>query len=293
MYDLKALQQKEIEILQAVHNACEKLEIEYIIMHGSLIGAVRHQGFIPWDDDIDICMTQDNYDKFIQQGNNVLPENIRIQHITTENECPNLFAKVRDNNTTFIHHEHIDLDINQGVFIDVFPVGRIKSGNLNITIEHYRRKLFNIINECYDLAYIAGIKRPLSRIIGKFVHYVIVKGLMRNVNRKDFILREENRRRKLHYVGDDLTFVSIDRKIVGPFSLFTKRKLYEFDGHKFYGPEDYDSLLSLLYGDYMTIPPVEKQITHKPMYVNLEHGYSAKEVINIINSERKRKESGL
>ena len=283
MYDLKALQKKEIDILQSVHDACEKLGIEYVIMHGTLIGAVRHHGFIPWDDDIDICMTQDNYDKFVQQGNDVLPEHLRIQHVTTESECPNLFAKVRDNSTTFLHREHVDLNINQGVFIDVFPVGKIKRGYLNVTLEHCKRKLFNIINECYDLAYIDGIKRPISKTIGKFIHYVIIKGFMRNVNRKEYILKEENRRRELHNKGDDLTFISIYRKIVGPFSLFTRRKLYEYDGHKFYGPEDYDSLLSLLYGDYMQIPPKEKQITHKPLFVDLERGYSAKEVIEIIN----------
>lgn len=287
MYDLKALQKKEIDILQAVHDACEKLGIEYVIMHGTLIGAVRHHGFIPWDDDIDICMTQDNYDKFIQEGNNVLPDNLRIQHISTEEECPNLFAKVRDKNTTFLHHEHIDLNINQGVFIDVFPVGKIKEGTLNITIEHYKRKFFNIINECFDLAYIAGIKRPVSRIIGKFIHYVIIKGFMKRVDRKDFILREEDRRRKLHYSGDNLTYISIYRKIVGPFSLFTKRKLYEYDGHKFYGPEDYNSLLSLLYGDYMAIPPKEKQIVHKPLFVDLSRGYNFEEIQKIINGMEK------
>ena len=284
MYDLNTLQKKEIDILQAVHDACEKLGVEYVIMHGTLIGAVRHHGFIPWDDDIDICMTQDNYDRFIQEGNNVLPDNLRIQHISTEEECPNLFAKVRDKNTTFLHHEHIDLNINQGVFIDVFPVGKIKKGTLNITIEHYKRKFFNIINECYDLAYIAEIKRPVSKVIGKFIHYVIVKGFMKRVNRKDFILREEDRRRKLHYSGDDLTYISIYKKIVGPFSLFTRRKLYEYDGHKFYGPEDYDSLLSLLYGDYMTIPPKEKQIVHKPLFVDLSRGYNFSEIQKIIKS---------
>lgn len=83
-YDLKALQAKEIEILQAVHDACEKLGIEYTIGHGTLIGAVRHKGFIPWDDDIDICMTRDNYDVFIREGQKYLPPNLRIQHVLLE-----------------------------------------------------------------------------------------------------------------------------------------------------------------------------------------------------------------
>ena len=292
MEDMKALQAKEIEILQVVHDACEKLGIEYVIMYGTLIGAVRHHGFIPWDDDIDICMTQENYDVFIKEGNNYLPENIRIQHVLTEDECPNLFAKVRDKSTTFLHREHIALNINQGVFIDVFPVGKIKAGRVAITIEYYRRKIFNIINECFDLAYIAGIKRKGGRIMGLFIHYIIVRGLLHKIHRKDFILKEEERRRDLHRHGDDITFVSVYEKVLGQYTLFTKRRLYEFDGYNFYGPEDYNKLLSLLYGNYMNIPPVEEQVTHKPLFVDLGMGYSAEEVLEILKQEKQRGEQG-
>lgn len=278
MYDLKALQKKEIDILQSIHNACDKMGIQYIIMHGTLIGAVRHKGFIPWDDDIDICMTRENYDVFIKEGLNYLPENLMIQHIYHEKECPNIFAKVRDRNTTFLHAEHIDLNINQGVFIDIFPVDRIKSGRLSIDIEYYKRRTFNIINECYDMAYVRTIKRPISRIIGLFIHFFITKAIMRGTKRYSFIQREEERRRNLHKKGDDCTFISIYKNIVGPYSLFTKRKLYEFEGHQFYGPEDYDSLLSALYGDYMEIPPESQQIAHKPLLVDLDKGYSKEEL---------------
>ena len=289
-YNLLELQKKEIDILQAVHNACEKMNIHYIIMHGTLIGAVRHHGFIPWDDDIDICMTQEDYDVFIREGQKYLPEHLRIQHYSTEEECPNLFAKVRDVNTTFLHKEHVDLNINQGIFIDVFPVGRIKSGTLSVSIEHYRRKMFNIINECFDEAYIAGIQRRSSQIIGKIIHSIIVRGCMRHIRRKDFLEREEDRRRKLHIRGNDCTFVSIYKRIIGPYSMFTKRKLYEFDGHQFYGPEDYDTLLRLLYGNYMQIPPKEQQVTHKPLFVDLEHGYSAKEALSVLKNNQKIQE---
>ena len=282
MYDLKALQNKEIEILQAVHDACEKLEIEYVIMHGTLIGAVRHKGFIPWDDDIDICMPRESYDIFIRKGQKYLPKNLKIQHVAYEKECPNIFAKVRDSNTTFLHAEHVNLGINQGVFIDIFPVDKIKSSPFLITVEYYRRRLFNVINECYDLAYVKTIKRPLSKTIGIVVHYLITKGLMATTKREKFILREENRRRKLHAKGDDCTFISIYKKITGPYSLFTKRKLYEFDGSMFYGPEDYDSVLTILYGDYMRIPPKEQQITHRPLFIDLEKGYTKEEINQMI-----------
>ncbi len=282
MYDLKALQAKEIEILQAIHDACEKMGIEYVIMHGTLLGAVRHKGFIPWDDDIDICMVRDSYDTFIREGHKYLPENLKIQHVSHEKACPNIFAKVRDCNTTFLHAEHVDLGINQGVFIDIFPVDRIKSSRFGITSEYYRKRFFNVINECFDLAYVKTIKRPMSKAIGYFVHYVINRGIMRGVDRSRFILREEDRRRRLHNRGDDCTFISIYKKITGKYSLFTERALYDFDGHKFYGPKNYDEVLSILYGDYMKVPPKEQQITHKPLFVDLERGYSKEEIDKMI-----------
>ena len=288
MYDLKALQNKELDILQSVHDVCMSLGIEYTIGHGTLLGAVRHGGFIPWDDDIDISMTRDNYDRFIQEGPKYLPANLKIQHAVYEKDCPNIFAKVRDCNTTFLHQEHIDLNINQGVFIDIFPVDRIKPGKIAILSEYYRRRLFNTINECYDLAYIKSIHRPLSRVIGYILHYVLIHGCMFWIDRNRFILKEDNRRRKLHQRGGDCTFISIYRNITGSFSLYTETSLFSFDKHQFLGPKNYDTLLRKLYGDYMKIPPKEQQITHQPLFVDLERGYTEKEIKDILKKENNK-----
>ena len=282
MYDLKALQKKELDILKAVHEVCEKLKIEYIIMYGTLIGAVRHKGFIPWDDDIDICMTRDSYDIFIKYGQQYLPENLRIQHAYCEKQCPNYFAKVRDVNTLFLHSEHVDLDINQGVFIDIFPIDRVKRGKIHIIYENLRRRFFSIVNECFDVAYVKTIKRPISKIIGYFIHYFLVRGILRGVKRNQLILKEEERRRKIHKKGDDCAFYSLFMNITGPYSLFTNRKLFSFENYEFYGPANYDYILSVLYGDYMKLPPKEKQVSHKPMMVDLNRGYSKKEIDNIL-----------
>ncbi|MBQ3277510.1 MAG: LicD family protein [Oscillospiraceae bacterium] len=285
MYDLKKLQEKELDILKAVHSACEELDIEYVIMHGTLLGAVRHKGFIPWDDDIDICMTRDNYDRFIREGQAYLPGNLRIQHYTTEKECPNFFAKVRDINTTFLHKEHVDLHINQGVFIDIFPVERIPAEKHSISVEHRKRRVFAILNECVDMAYIRSIHRISSRIIGNIIHFYMSQIVLKKMERCYFIQREDERRRRLHKQGDDCCFISIYKNITGPFSIMTRRKLYEFEGEWFFGPEDYDTPLRLLYGDYMKIPPKEAQITHEPLFVDLERGYTKEELSEILQKQ--------
>ena len=277
MFDLRALQLKELDILLAVHEACEKLGIEYMIQFGTLLGAVRHKGFIPWDDDIDIVMTIDNYDRFIKEAPAVLPDNLIIQHWSTDPNCPNIFAKVRDKNTTFLHKEHIDLDICQGVFIDIFPITRLKEGKRSIKREKRLRYRFNLINECLDIAYVNNMDSKKKRFVGKLIHNFFTKGPFKIKDRSKFIAKEENRKRILDKKGYTFTYN-------GPYELYTERALYDFEGHKLYGPKDYDGALSYEFRDYMTIPPKEKQVTHAPLFVDLEHGYNRDEIREMIKS---------
>ena len=277
MYDLRALQLKELDILLAVHEACDKLGIEYMIQFGTLLGAVRHKGFIPWDDDIDIVMTIDNYDRFIKEAPAVLPDNLIIQHWSTDPNCPNIFAKVRDKNTTFLHKEHIDLDICQGVFIDIFPITRIKEGKRSVKREKRLRYRFNLINECLDIAYVNNMDSGKKRFVGKIIHNFFTKGPFKIKDRSKFIAKEENRKRILDKKGYTFTYN-------GPYELYTERALYDFEGHKLYGPKDFDGALKYEFRDYMTIPPKEKQITHEPLFVDLEHGYNRDEIREMIKS---------
>lgn len=278
MYDLKKLQEKELEILIEVHKVCEKLGIEYMIMYGTLLGAVRHKGFIPWDDDIDICMTRENYDRFLKEGVRYLPENLKAQHVLYEKNAPNIFIKIRDVNTVFLQEEHVGLDINHGIFIDIFPLERIKKGRISSKIEYYRRVVFNVINSCFDWPYVKRIKKPISVVIGYFIHFVIDKSICLLSSRSDFISKEDARRKKLDLRGDDYCIMGTFNKAFCKHSLFRERVLYDFEGYKFYGPKNYDKVLTYLFGDYMQLPPKEKRVTHKPLFVDIEHGYAGDEI---------------
>ena len=277
MSELQELQNKEIEILQAIHDACEKLGLRYTLIFGSLLGAVRHKGFIPWDDDVDIYMPREDYDIFMEKGQQFLPDNMRIQHHTTEADCPNIYAKVRDNTTTFLHREHIDLDINHGVFVDIFPVDRMKNSSFRAKCEFNIRKLFNMVNGCYDKAYVDTIVSPVKKIIALFIHHVVCKILVQP-SRADFIRREEQRRRNLNINSDDCTFLCLYQCKTIEFSVFWERELFEFGDHLFYAPKETHRILSETYGDYMQLPPENKRITHKPLYLDLTRGLTKKEI---------------
>ena len=274
MYDIEGLHKKELDILLAIHEVCEKMQIRYVLMFGTLIGAIRHKGFIPWDDDIDICMPREDYDIFIKEGEKYLPDNLKIQHFSLEYDCPNIFAKVRDNKTVFLASEHIGKDINQGVFIDVFPIECAGDNDGDILKEIRKRRLFTTINNCYDEAYVNTIKRKKSIFIAKMIRLFIINIYLHGVDKHHFIEKEDKRRYQKHLKNiNKLAVVSYsDSKYAYDYNKLFERTEVEFEGYKFWGPKYYDEILTGLYGDYMQIPPVEKQIQHNPLYVDLNRG---------------------
>ena len=116
------LKQIELNLLVCFKEICEKHKLDYFLTGGTLLGAVRHKGFIPWDDDIDVGMPREDYETFLRVASSCLPDGIFLQTRKTDPEVPFNFAKLRDSRTTFIETSIKDLDINHGVYIDIFPI---------------------------------------------------------------------------------------------------------------------------------------------------------------------------
>ena len=120
--ELKKLQSIETEMFRVFIEVCEKLNLRYYVLGGTLLGAVRHGGFIPWDDDIDLGMPRDDYEVFLREAPSLLPSHLFLQNYRTDPEyCLNI-TKIRNTGTTFIEYESRQQDICHGVFIDIFPL---------------------------------------------------------------------------------------------------------------------------------------------------------------------------
>lgn len=262
---LKRLQSEEILILRAIDKACEILNLHYVIIAGTLLGAIRHKGFIPWDDDIDIGMERADFDKFLKEGHKYLPDNLFIQHYTTEKNDNKIFIKVRNKNTLFIENDTEDLDICHGIFVDVFPFDRCKIGGEKK--ERRKRKKFNLLVQCYSINAINTIQNPMKKFLAQFIN----KTWCKIIPMKKFLTKEEKRRKILDAIGDDCYLLDAfyGDESVTKKELFDRKK-YQFEKDYFWGPINYDSVLKKYYGDYMTIPPVENQITHKPKKVRFD-----------------------
>ena len=138
------LKKIELEMFKYYLAICEKHDLKYFLIGGTLLGAVRHKGFIPWDDDIDIGMPRPDYEKFLLVAQKELPEHIFLQTHNTDIEYPNCFAKLRNSDTTFIETSCKKLKINHGIYIDIFPLdGCCISPYWKYRLFSFKQRLYN------------------------------------------------------------------------------------------------------------------------------------------------------
>ena len=119
---MNVYQKAGFEILKVFIDICEKLNLRYYLACGSVLGAVKYRGFIPWDDDIDVCLLRPDYEVFVKEANKYLPNYLFLQNYKTDPEFPSVTSKIRDCRTTWIEKGVAHLDMNHGIYLDVFPI---------------------------------------------------------------------------------------------------------------------------------------------------------------------------
>jgi lipopolysaccharide cholinephosphotransferase len=255
----------ELEIFKQFVSVCEKLNLKYYLIGGTLLGAVRHQGFIPWDDDIDVAMMREDYEVFIREAQKYLPEEYFVQTNQTDDEFPFNFCKIRRSDTTFWESSVKNLKINQGVFIDIFPIDYHPDGKLSRKIFNLKNMLLNIrISEIFTIE-----KQKLAVWKKCIVKLTTPNSVRKAVQKRDRLLKS-NKGKKLvsNYCG-----AWGDKEIV-PVEWFGEGVELEFEGIKACAPEGYHLWLTQVYGDYMQLPPEEKRVGHHyTEVIDLEKSY--------------------
>lgn len=255
--DLRALQMAELEILLEFQRVCEKLGLRYYLTAGTLLGAVRHGGFIPWDDDIDVAMPRADYDRLAQEGSGHFDSRYIYQEYRTEPNFPYYFAKLRKGGTRAEEPILRAIEMEQGYYIDIFPLDRCPDGDRRATL------LFKGIEllDCTVLArvspeFVCGYRKPCVRLLWALLRHLPNRGL--------FTLREWLRK-LLGLGGGRLCTVGghhgYPRETYRP-EWFARSAEMEFEGHPFPVPIGRDALLKNMYGDYMTPPAEEERQGH-------------------------------
>lgn len=247
-------------MLVEIHKICVGNGIKYTMIGGSLLGALRHQGFIPWDDDMDIAMTYDNYKRFLEIVTTMKHDWLEFETAGLSVGCYQPFLKAYDNRTTFLEGH---MDSPKGIFIDIFPI--CKCGNsLKDALRERRKYRFwqSLLKRKGYKFHTGGLRETILGNMAKCFSVDFLVGKLRNqmevLSLKDYA-----------YSAD---FDGTVKGIV-PSYLFKSYSLYKFNDNEFMGITEAEQYLRLVFGDYMQLPPVEKQVPHHIAYMNLDLPY--------------------
>lgn len=253
---MSQLKQVELDIFKAFLTICEQLNLRYYLLGGTLLGAVRHKGFIPWDDDIDVGMPRKDYEIFLEKGQSLLPKNLFIQNIKTEKNCPYNFTKIRKSDTAFIESSIHHFSINHGIFLDIFPLDYYpETPKKQKKIDFWNKIYTSRVGFEFDLPgnRFPSLKRRILRLWLKIIFPSWQKALLKREKLMKSTLTETL---TANYCG------AWGKKEIVPTEWYGQGTMLEFEGLQVCAPSNYQAWLTQVYGDYMQLPPIEKQKTH-------------------------------
>ena len=249
---IKAMQQVELEILKVFIDICKKLDLKYYVIAGTLLGAVRHQGIIPWDDDIDVGMPRADYERFLEEAAQYLPEHLFLQTYKTDPAYQHVFAKIRNSNTAFIETPIAHQKMNHGMFLDIFPLDYY-GPEIETKYVKLRRSLIELrlsYNYRSD-----GLSRKvrLLRPVSKLFYPTLEKA---KEAKNSIFKNPTDEKLTVNYSG------IYGKMEIMPTEWYGEGVELDFEDIKVVAPVEYHKYLSQLYGDYMQPPPEEKRISH-------------------------------
>lgn len=267
--DLQKAQRVMLRMLKIVDYICRENNISYWLEAGTLLGAVRHQNFIPWDDDLDISMLREDFNKFIDIASSALPDDIFLQTAATE-KCyfnPAAPYKLRDNNSKLVElDEREDSNFNQGIFIDIFPYDNVPDNMLEY--KKHKNKIRKLLKIKRDkiMEYRTGKLNLKYLFLSKFYQIAnidqYVTALINKMNSETT--------NQISYGYDFVApIIAFPRDCIFPLRMAT------FADAEFPVPGDYQRFLSIKYGDYLTLPPENERVPR-----HLQQLIVAKDIIN-------------
>lgn len=260
-FELKALQNVQMQIMDDIHRVCLENSLRYYLIGGSAIGAVRHNGIIPWDIDVDIAMPRKDYESFIKIAPLYLNPRYELHDYRTDKDFGTYHALVVLKESTLIFKSEVGSNKKNrfGIFVDVLPLDQWPEDERLMKKQirkHNRLKLIRYY--WHEEASRTGSlpKRIGKRVLSKVLHAFVSLYTLNKYEQK--IIMEYNTPDEGTLWCSKLSHYSMER-LTMPKTVFGTPKLHDFSGRQYYVPEDVTAYLTHLFGDYMKIPSIEKQ----------------------------------
>lgn len=269
---LKDIQCAALDILLDFVRVCDSLKLTYYISGGTYLGAIRHNGFIPWDDDVDVAMPRKDYDKLLLCGDNFFCKDYKLVHYSKQDNVIHYCAKLESSKYQLIDNTaSVPRKVN--IWIDIFPLDGMPD-NAIVTKLHELRLLS--LRGLFKLSLFDKIVNQKNR--NRPVYENVIIDIARHVNFSRFM--NPNKRMQaldktlskydfysskkiMNFMGSYKFKSIMDRK-----NIYSDGAFYSFEGHKLRGPKNYDAYLRKIYGDYMKLPPLEERNWHQTSIVD-------------------------
>lgn len=258
---LDDLKRTELNILIQIDEICRKQGFRYSLIGGTLLGAVRHQGFIPWDDDIDIAMPRPDYEKFLDYCHDNCTGYLIVDN-RYDAAYGQLFAKVCDVNTTIRENVGNRFKAKMGVYVDVFPLdglGKTEKDAVKLFKKcEFKRELLIATNwpKFFRSKTHAWFYEPFRFCFFLLSRFKRPRKLIRSIEKRSLIYDFDQSNFAGCLCGD------YRKKEIMPREVYSEYIELPFENHQFFALKDYDFYLSHIYGDYMTPPPENERATH-------------------------------
>jgi len=258
---LKKIQKAELYLLVEFDKVCREQGLTYFLDSGTALGAIRHGGFIPWDDDIDVSMPRKDYDRFMKIGQSYLPDNVFLQNRRTEKNYIRYAAKLRLKGTVFPETDGVPYEHN-GIFIDIFPFDNIAGNrfwarfNVKTVVE-----MLHVIRTYrgHDLGVSPSrVRRGISMIIKR-----MPKWFINSLERFCLKIAQRNKDKETRFMTCYFWRMSQTKQYLFDTSKMLPVKDVLFEGQEVKIMNNPDHYLTLMYGNYMQLPPEEKRVVHR------------------------------
>ena len=264
--EFRKMQLLELDMLVEFDRVCRENNINYVIIGGTMLGAVRHQGYIPWDDDADIGMFREDYERFKELSALLNKDICYFQDHTTDPYYRWGYGKLRRTGTTYIRIGQEHLKCKTGIFVDIFPLDDVPQSLVGQMIQDFycyccRKILWSEVGKkcCkgFERVWFTLLSHIPTSTVFSWLSFYTKRSRNDSVNKVRILCF--NAIGKLYYKH------SLKDKYGMPKEWFSERAEYTFEGQKLYGSKDYDIVLKHWFNNYMELPPVEKRGQHAPV----------------------------